>query len=141
MDLLDVNILINAYRRDAPRHNEFHDYVVSVCQGRQPFAIPSISLSGFLRIVTHPRIFSTPSTLEDALTFAEQLRALPHCIITLPGPRHWDIFIELCRTGNARGSLVSDAYLAALALEIGAELVTDDRGFSRWPGLRWRSPA
>lgn len=140
MDFLDVNVLVNAYRGDAAGHSGFAKFVQSLVDGSQPFAIPSVSLSGLLRIATHPRIFKPPSPLEDVLTFVEQLRAQPHCQIVTPGERHWDIFIELCRKGNARGNLVSDAYLAAMAIEIGAELVTDDRGFGRWPGLRWRHP-
>jgi uncharacterized protein len=140
MDLLDVNVLVNAYRRDAPRHADFRNLVVALCQGNQPFAIPSIVLSGFFRVVTHPRVFSPPSTFDDALTFVEQLRSLAQCVIVVPGARHWDIFVELCRSGNARGNLVADAYLAAITIEMGAELVTDDRGFGRWPGLHWRRP-
>jgi uncharacterized protein len=57
-----------------------------------------------------------------------------------PGPRHWDIFIRLCREANATGNLVQDAWLAALAIEWGCEWITADRGFNRFNGLRWRSP-
>ena len=57
-----------------------------------------------------------------------------------PGPRHWEIFARLCRESEARGNLVPDAYLAALAIESGCEWVTTDRDFSRFPGLRWKTP-
>jgi toxin-antitoxin system PIN domain toxin len=140
MDLLDVNVLVNAYRRDAPRHKQFLTFVQSLVEGEQPFAIADVVFSGFFRIVTHPRIFNPPSAFEDALVFAEQLKSTVHCLTVASGPRHWSIFVELCRRGAARGSLMSDAYLAAIAIELGAELVTDDRGFGRWPGLRWRCP-
>lgn len=140
MDLLDVNILVNAYRRDAPRHREFLKYVQSLVDGDRPFAVPAVVLSGFFRVVTHPRIFDPPSTFDDALIFAQQLRATTHCLSVVPGAAHWGIFVAMCQKGAARGSLVSDAYLAAMAVEIGAELVTDDRGFGRWPSLRWRHP-
>lgn len=140
MDLLDVNVLVNAFRPDAPRHGDFRAYVESLIAGTQPFAIPSVVLSGFLRIVTHPKIFNQPNEFADALKFAEQLRAVPHCILLTPGANHWVVFIELCLRGGARGPNISDAYLAAMAIETGAELVTDDRGFGRWPGLRWRHP-
>lgn len=140
MDLLDVNILVNAYRRDAPRHKEFLKYVQSLVDGDRPFAIPAVVFSGFFRVVTHPRIFNPPSEFGDALLFAQQLHAQPHCIAVVPGLRHWSIFVELCQRGSARGNLVSDAYLAAMAVEMGAELMTDDRGFDRWPGLRWHHP-
>ena len=140
MDVLDVNVLVNAYRGESPDHAAFAHFVEMLIRGSQAFGIPSLSLSGLLRIVTHPRIFNPPSPIDDVLKFVEQLRTQPHCLIVVPGDRHWDIFIELCRKGNARGGLVSDAYLAATAMEIGAELVTADRGFGRWPGLRWRHP-
>ncbi len=141
MEILDVNVLVNAYRRNAPRHPKFRALIEQLVLGQQPFAVASITLSGLLRIVTHPRIFDPPSTLPDVLIFAEQLRSQPHCLLLEPGSRHWDIFADLCKNGNARGNLISDAYLAAIAIENGAELVTDDRGFGRWPGLRWRRPA
>lgn len=140
MDLLDVNILVNAHRRDSPRHGEFLEFVQSISEGDQPFAVPAVVFSGFFRVVTHQRIFNPPSKFEDALLFAEQLRSLDQCIVVVPMEAHWSIFVELCRKGQARGSLISDAYLAALAIEMGAELVTDDRGFGRWPGLQWRHP-
>ena len=138
MDFLDVNVLVNAWRPDSARHEEFARYLQSLVNGPEAFAIPSLSFSGLLRIATHPRIFNPPDPVEDVLKFVDQLRSLPHCIFAQPGDRHWNIFTDLCRKGNARGNLVSDAYLAAMAIELGAELVTDDRGFARWPGLRWR---
>jgi toxin-antitoxin system PIN domain toxin len=140
MDVLDVNVLVSAFRRDAPRHKAFLEFVRTLVEGDQPFAVPAVVFSGFFRIVTHPRIFNPPSTFSDALVFAEQIVSQSHCIRAVPGSRHWDIFIDLGHRGAARGSLVSDAYLAAIAIEMGAELVTDDRGFARWPGLRWRHP-
>jgi toxin-antitoxin system PIN domain toxin len=140
MDVLDVNVLVNAYRGESKDHSAFAQFVMSLLNGNKPFAVPSLSLSGLVRIATHPRVFKPPSPIDDVLTFVEQLRSQAHCLIVVPGERHWEIFIELCRRGNARGGLVSDAYLAAMAIEMGAELVTADRGFGRWPGLRWRHP-
>lgn len=97
-------------------------------------------LSGFLRIVTHLRIFTPPTPMEPALTFVERLRAQHTAVHVRPGRRHWEIFARLCREAGARGNLVPDAYLAALAIESGCELVTTDRDFSRFQGLRWRHP-
>lgn len=140
MDCLDVNVLVNAWRPDSARHATFARYLQSLVDGLEAFAIPSLSFSGLLRIATHPRIFDPPDPVNDVLKFIDQLRSLPHCIVAQPGDRHWEIFVELCRKGNAGGNLISDAYLAAIVIELGAELVTDDRGFGRWPGLRWRHP-
>jgi toxin-antitoxin system PIN domain toxin len=97
-------------------------------------------LSRFLRIVTHPRGMTTPAPIESALAFAESLRSQPNALPVVPGPRHWSIFERLCREAGATGNRVPDAYLAALAIEHGAELVTADRGFARYPGLTWRHP-
>lgn len=68
------------------------------------------------------------------------LRARPNSAPVAPGPRHWDLFASLCRRAGAKGNLVPDAYLAALAIESGSEWITTDRGFARYPGLRWRHP-
>lgn len=97
-------------------------------------------LSGFLRVVTHPRVFTDPTPPEDARSFVDALRGAPNCVATNPGPRHWGIFVGLCEAAGARGNLVPDAYLAALAVESGSEWVTTDRDFSRFPGLKWRHP-
>jgi hypothetical protein len=97
-------------------------------------------LSGFLRVVTHPRVFRDPSLLKDALAFVSQVRDQPHRVPVAPGPRHWRIFMDLVRETGAKGNLVPDAYLAAMAIESGSEWVTTDRDFARFPNLRWRHP-
>lgn len=97
-------------------------------------------LSGFLRIVTHPRIFTVPTPIEDAIDFVGALRGQPNCVPVEPGSRHWEIFVNLCRDGHAKGNLVPDAYLAALAIESGCVWITTDRDYARFPGLRWRHP-
>jgi toxin-antitoxin system PIN domain toxin len=97
-------------------------------------------LSGFLRIVTHPRIFALPTPVGDAIEFVVALRGQPNCVPVEPGSRHWDVFVNLCREGQAKGNLVADAYLAALAIESGSEWITTDRDYARFPGLRSRHP-
>jgi len=91
-------------------------------------------------VVTHPRVFDPPDLVAAALAFADAVRSQPGAIPVTPGDRHWAIFADLCRATEARGNLVPDAYLAALAIESGAEFITADRDFSRFPGLRWRHP-
>jgi len=97
-------------------------------------------LSGFIRVVTHPKVFSRPTAMADALAFAAQVREQANCVVVTPGPRHWEIFKRLCLENGVKGNLVPDAYLAALAIESGCEWVTTDRDFGRFKGLRWRSP-
>ncbi len=96
--------------------------------------------SGFLRVVTHPRIFREPTPLGIALEFVEILGASPATVPVLPGERHWEIFTDLCTRVDARGNKVPDAFLAAIAIEQGATRVSADRGFAGVPGLRWIHP-
>jgi toxin-antitoxin system PIN domain toxin len=140
MILVDVNILVHAFREDAPRHAPLRAWLEDLVYSESAFALSELVLSGFLRIVTHPRVFSPATPLEPALEFVEALRAQPNCVLLAPGERHWSIFARLCRDGAARGNLVPDAYLAAIAIESGSELATTDRDFARFPGLRWRPP-
>jgi toxin-antitoxin system PIN domain toxin len=104
------------------------------------YGLSDLVLSGFLRVVTHPKVFNPPSGTDKALAFVEELRSQPTCAIINPGPRHWDIFCRLCKTSGIKGNLVPDAFLAALAIESGSEWVTADRDYHRFPGLRVRHP-
>ena len=140
MILPDVNVLIYAYSDDAPDHQAHREWLRTVVDSESRFALSDLVLSGFLRIVTNPRAASRPASVAEALLFVEALRGRPNCVRVAPGARHWEIFARLCRNVAARGNLVPDAYLAALAIESGSELMTTDRDFSRFPGLRWRHP-
>jgi uncharacterized protein len=136
----DVNVLVYAYRAEAVDHASYWRWLNSVANGDEAFALSDIVLSGFLRVVTHPRVFRPPSPIDDALGFTEDLLSQPNCVMIRPGPRHWGLFARLCRENGAAGNLVPDAYLAALAIEAGCELITTDRDFARFDGLRWRHP-
>lgn len=140
MILPDVNVLVYAYREDAPAHGRYRRWLEAVLDGREAYGLSDLVLAGFLRVVTHPRVFAPPSPTEHALQFTEALRDHPNCVAVTPGRRHWDIFTSLCRGVSARGNLIPDAYLAALAMESGSEWMTTDRDYSRFPGLRWRDP-
>jgi len=138
--LPDVNVLVYAHRQDALDHQRYLDWLVSEVDSDAAFGLSPLVLSGFIRVVTHPKVFKTPSILSEATAFAEQLRERPNCIEVTPGSRHWAIFVRLCHQAGARGNLVPDAYLAAMAIENGCEWVTTDRDFSRFEGLKWRHP-
>lgn len=140
MRIPDVNVLVYAYRKDTPRHAEYKAWLEDVVNSPEAFAMPDLILSGFLRVVTHPRVFDPPSLFDHALIFAEHIRLASNCVPVQPGPRHWSIFTSLCREVDAKGNLIPDAYLAALAIETGSEWITTDRDFSRFKGLRWRHP-
>lgn len=140
MILPDVNVLIYAHREEMPEHGRYRSWLETMIDGHEAYGMSDLVLSGLVRIVTNRRNFKTPTPIEAALRFADQVRDQPHCVTISPGPRHWPIFTGLCRSAGARGNLVPDAYLAALAIESGSEWVTADRGFARFPGLRWRHP-
>ena len=140
MLLIDVNVLVYAYREDAPDHIRHHEWLQATVDSDLAYGVSDLVLSGFVRVVTHPRVFDPPSPLDHALAFTEAVRSRRNSVLIAPGPRHWDIFTRLCRKAGAKGNLVPDAYLAALAIESGSEWITTDRDYSRFPGLRWRHP-
>ena len=140
MLLPDLSVLVYSFRTEDPRHREYREWLEGLVNGPEAYAISDLVLSGFVRVVTHPRVFRHPDRVEKALAFAAALRDQPHCVQVQPGERHWSIFRDLCRRADVKGNLVADAYLAALAIESGCEWITTDRDYARFPGLRWRHP-
>ena len=140
MRVADVNVLVYAHREESPDHDAYANWLVGLVEADEPFGSSEIAASGFVRIVTNPRIFDDPTPLATALAFVEELHARSNCVRLRPGAEHWMIFARLCRVANARGKLVADAYHAALAVEHGCELATTDADFARFPSLRWRHP-
>ena len=140
MILVDVNVLVYAHRRDAPEHARYRGWLENTVNAERAYGMSDLVLSGFLRIVTHSRIFQEPTPPAAALAFASEVRDRPNCVSLTPGPRHWEIFTGLVPQSGAKGNLVPDAYLAALAIESGSHFITTDRDFARFPGLRWRHP-
>jgi len=140
MQLLDVNVLLYAARRDAPEHQKYATWLEDLLKGSETYAISELVLSSFVRIATNPKAFKKPSTLDEAIGFADQVREQPQCVLVQPGLRHWDLFRNLCRQVQAKGNLVPDAYLAALAIESGSEWISTDNDYARFPGLNWRHP-
>lgn len=136
----DVNVLVSAYNRQDPRQPEFGAWLQDALNGPQPVGIPSLVLSGFIRIMTSSRILREPLLAGAASDIADRIMDADRAVRIDPGSRHWSIFTDLCRKTEATGNLVPDAYLAAVAIEHGCEWITADRGFARYPGLRWRHP-
>jgi toxin-antitoxin system PIN domain toxin len=136
----DVNVLVDAFREDSPHHGAVAAWLQGLVDSHESFALFESVLAGFLRVATHPRIFDPPTPLEAAIEFSRALAAQPNCVILRPGERHWGIFLELALRAEARGNLIADAYLAALTIEAGCTLVTSDRDFARFEGLRWQLP-
>lgn len=140
MRLPDVNVLVYAFREDAPGHREWRSCLEQLVEAPEPWALSDHVLAGFLRVVTHPRVFAPPTPLEAALAFAEALLSRPNAVVVTPGLRHWEIFTRISRESGARGNHLPDAWLAALAIEQGCDFITADRGFARFAGLRWSRP-
>lgn len=140
MVIPDVNVLVYAFRGELAAHEPMRRWLAAHSAGAAPLGLSELVASGFVRVVTHPKVFRRPTPVDAALGFIEALAAQPATTRVRPGPRHWAIFQSLCRAVGARGNLVPDAYLAAQAVELGAEWISTDRDFARFPGLRWSSP-
>ena len=140
MILPDVNVLIYAFRKEAPQHAICRGWLDRVVLGAERFGLSPLSLAAVVRITTNVRTYAIPSSFESAFGFCQDLLGQPHCQIVEPQDRHWDIFKRLCIETDTRGPRVTDAWYAALAIEWGCEWVTLDRDYARFPGLHWRTP-
>lgn len=140
MILPDVNVLVYAHREDMTEHAGYAGWLTEVAGGDEAFALSSASAAGFVRIVTNPRIFRQPTTTSVAVSFIDALMKSPSCRWVEPGDRWWITFANLCERAGARGNLIPDAQLAAVAIEHGYRLATADSGFARFPGLQWFLP-
>jgi hypothetical protein len=138
--LPDVNLLVYAHRKDTQHHDAARRWVEDLIRSDRAYGMAELVVSAFVRIVTHPRVFNPPSPLDAALAFAGEVMTPGHAVRIAPGLRHWDIFGRLCRESNAKGNLVADAYLAALAIESGCDWVSTDGDYARFEGLVWTRP-
>ncbi|MBA3280210.1 MAG: type II toxin-antitoxin system VapC family toxin [Geodermatophilaceae bacterium] len=141
MQLPDVNVLLYAFSPDSEMHEESRRWLEGVVGDGAPFGMSELVCSSVVRIATNPRAAVSPAKIGDALAFVNGILGRASCRRIRPGGRHFEIFTDLCLRTHVRWNDVTDAYLAALAIESGCEWVTYDRGFARFPGLRWRLPA
>jgi len=139
--LPDVNVLIYAHRIDScDEHPAYASWLTALATGHEPFALSSLALVATVRIVTNPRVFRLPSTHSEVFGFIAELTRRPCAHVIHPGPRHLEIFEDLCRRSGATAKLVADAQHAAVAIEHGCTMVSTDSDFDRFPGLRWQHP-
>lgn len=141
MHLLDANILIGAFRADDGDHACLKEWLEEALGGELAVTFPALVEVAFLRIVTHPGIFASPSRLEEAMTFLRAVRAGGRFRETPWTPRMRERWWNWCRDLDLRGNDLNDAWLAAVALEGRCSLVSRDRGFGRFKGLDWLNPA
>lgn len=140
MILCDVSVLLNAMVPALPHHETCRDSLEALRRVPGEMAISDVVLAAVVRIGTNPRLFLPALTADEVFAFVDALRAPPTAKVA-PGQRHWTLFRDLVRGAGIRGADTTDAYLAALAIESRCEWWTTDRGFARFPGLRWRSLA
>ena len=140
MIVLDANILLYAYDANSEKHAKALAWVEQVLSDGTPVGLPCQTVAAFIRVVTNPRLPGKRFTPEEAAQIVDQWLDQPNVRLLAPSDQHWIIFRQMMIDGQARGPLVSDAQLAALATEYGGILQTTDRDFARFPGLRWSNP-
>lgn len=142
MILPDVNVIVYAYKREEAHHARYADWLNDAVAGSEALALVDVVLTGFVRIVTHPRIYSDPASPSEALSFVNALRATPPARVVHATAAAWDQLAAFTEADRLlRGNLVPDAWLAAIAVTAGARIATADAGFSRFAGLGWFDPA
>ncbi len=140
MILLDANLLIYAYDSLATEHSKARSWLERRFSGTEDIGLSWVTVLAFLRIATSRRYESDPMSTEEAASVVTGWIALQNVILVAPTDRHWSILSELLPKSQARGPLIMDAHLAALAIEHGATLCTNDRDFLRFPGLKVEFP-
>jgi toxin-antitoxin system PIN domain toxin len=138
----DVNVLVYAHREDTAQHERYAEWLAGVVAGADELGLVEAALTGFLLVVTHPRIFAEPATSAEALAFVTALRRGKQARTLAATEATWQHFADIAAADRqVRGNLVPDAWLAALARSHGGRLATADRGFARFPGVQWFDPA
>ena len=135
MFVLDVNVIVAAHRDDHAHHAAVNRWFQSMLDGIEPFAVPSLVWTSFLRLVTGRQVFTPSTPLSDAFAFVAGVRAQPHYLSIEPGQTHLALLQRLCDEANATGNLVPDAALAAIALEHHGIIVSIDRDFARFSSI------
>lgn len=140
MILLDVNVVVAAFRADHPHHARVRPWLEDVLQKSTPLAVPDVVWVGFIRICTNPRVFPVASTIDETLEFVRALTA-HSSYVHLGGLREGiEPFLDVVSTASAAANLTTDAYIAAVALAWAADLATLDRDFRRFDDLRIIAP-
>ena len=136
----DANLLIYAYDENAEHHERAKTWLEERLSSPELFGLSWQVITAFLRISTNARVFNAPFTLAEASEIVSQWLAQPQVKILLPTERHWQIFSDLILEGQTSGAMMMDAHLAALAIEHGATLATNDRDFARFSKLKSINP-
>jgi uncharacterized protein len=138
--LPDVNLLLYAINEAAPNHDRAKSWLEQTLSGTEAVGFAWLALLGFIRISTNPNAVERPLSAPEAIEYVEEWLARPVASIAHPTAQHPTVLRRLLEPVGTAGNLTSDAHLAALAIEHGAELCSHDADFSRFPGLRWTDP-
>jgi uncharacterized protein len=137
---LDANLLIYAFDANAPEHARAQGWLKDVVESAATVGLPLVSILAFARIATDRRLSKSPKAIAVVIGEIQSLIERENVTVLQPTERHWPIFFELVAETRAGGPLVTDAHIAALAIEHGAALYTNDRDFRRFPKLDVRFP-
>ena len=140
MKVVDLNLLLYAVNRDSERHVAAKSWLEDTLSANERVALPWIVLLGFIRVATHPQVLRRPLKVDAALAVVAGWLAQPQVIALSPGEEHWGILRTLLAEAGTAANLTTDAHLAALAIEHGAELCSTDTDFARFAKLRWANP-
>lgn len=140
MKIIDVNLLLYAVNEDAPPHSKSKLWLESVLSGTETVGFEWTVLLAFLRLSTRSVIFTNPLRVEEAFALIDSWLARPCATIVQPTKRHAQVLRDLLAPLGTAGNLTSDAHLAAVAVEHGAELLSCDADFARFAGVRWTNP-
>lgn len=136
----DINLLIYAVDVDSPFHAPAKAWLEDALSGTEAVGFAWIVLLGFLRLTTRPEVLPSPLSVKQALELVALWLTQPSAGVIAPGPRHFDLLCDLLTNTGTGGNLTSDAHLAAIAIEHGAQIFSTDSDFGRFAGLRWRNP-
>ena len=140
MIVVDVNLLIYAVNEDSPDHKKAKSWLEAVISGTETVGLPWIVLLAFLRLTTRTGMFQRPLTVDTAFDLVDAWLQQPSVTVPDATARHLQTMRDLISPLGTGGNLTSDAHLAALAIEHGAELCSTDNDFGRFNRLRWRNP-
>jgi toxin-antitoxin system PIN domain toxin len=141
MILVDVNVLLAAHRLDHGFHDRAKAWLDAALAAEVPsVTVPDLVWVGFLRIATSHRVFNQPSTIAEAVAFAQALIEAPAYFAAPSARGGLTLFLRLAQAAGVAGNLVTDAYIAACALSLDAAVATFDTDFHRFEGLRLIKP-
>lgn len=140
MRIVDANVLLYAVNEDAQHHAASRRWLDDALGGSDTVGLSWLALLAFVRLSTKPGIFEHPLGIDEALDQVQAWIAAPGAIVVGPGPTHTDVLRRALAEVGVGGNLVNDEHLVALALEHHADIVSYDNDFSRFSGVRWRTP-